>query len=113
MATTFDVTTYPLETSSRFKPSLGTKIDRMSDGSIKVREISSIKPATVSCVFTPQTESESATFLAYLETNKSTEFDIVHNGRTYRGYIDGDSLRAEVTDGILHWWAFDLQGRLV
>lgn len=113
MATTFDVTTYPLETSSRFKPELGTTLDRMSDGTVKLRQTTSIKPAKVTCVFTPQNAASSATFLAYLETNAATEFDIVHNGRTYRGYIDGKSIEPTVTDGILHWWTFDLLGRLV
>ena len=113
MATTFDTTTYPLETSTRFKHGLGTKLDRLSDGSVRSRVTTTNKPIEIQCVFSPQSESDSESFLQYLYDNAGTEFDITHNGKTYRGFIDGDSLDNSVTEGVIYWWSFTLSGNAV
>lgn len=111
MATDFDLDTYPLETRTRCKPSLGTKLDYLSDRSVRLRAITNLKPIKIACVFCPQSQFESSAFQTYLQANATTELNIPHNGRTYRGYIDGDSLDTNVTHGVIHWWAFDFIGR--
>jgi len=111
--TAFDTTTYPLETSTRFKPSLGTKLDRLTDKSLRLRVLTTLRPMTIRCVFSPLSESSSEAFLQYLYTNAVTELDITHNGVTYRGYIDGDSLDCGASDGVLLWWSFDFEASAV
>lgn len=113
MATTFDITTYPLETSTRLKRGLGTKVDRMSDGSVRSRVMTTNYPVDIQCTFTPQFETEAAAFISYLTTNAATEFDITHNGITYRGFIDGETVEANITDGVIHWWSFTFIGNAV
>lgn len=113
MATDFDLDTYPLETRTRFRHGLGTKVDRLSDKSVRARVITTNKPIQIQCVFCPQTEAESAAFLDYLEANAATEFNIPHNGKTYRGFIDGDTLDNTPSHGVIHWWVFTFEGNLV
>lgn len=106
MATDFDVTTYPLETNTKFKPSLGTKLDKISGGGRRLRVLTTTKPMQITCVFNPQSATASNAFLTYMRDNAATQFNITHNSRTYRGYIDGDSLDCGISDGVLHWWSF-------
>jgi len=113
MATTFDLATYPLETKTKFKPSLGTKLDKMSDGAVRCRTLTTLKPMDISCVFCPQDEAESVAFEAYLYANAAIEMDIIHNTKTYRGYIDGESVDKGVSNGVTHWWSFAFAGRAV
>jgi len=110
MATAFDVTSYPLETSTAFKPNLGTKLDRLSDKSVRLRTLTTLKPFDIQCRFCPLSEADSSAFETYLYTNAATEFDIPHNGKTYRGFVDGDTVTKDVTGGVVHWWAFDFRG---
>lgn len=113
MATDFDVTTYPLETNTRFRHSLGTRLDRMTDGSVRSRVLTTNKPVDIQCAFCPQSEAESEAFLNYLHANAATQFNIPHNGKTYTGFIDGDTLELTPTDGVIHWWTFTFSGNAV
>ncbi len=113
MPTTFDLSTYPLETATAFKPSLGTKLDSMSDGEVRSRTLTTLKPIKINCVFCPQDEAQSASFESYLYANAATHFDIPHNSKIYRGYINGDSLDKSVSNGVTHWWSFEFAGKLV
>lgn len=109
----FDVDTYPLETATQFAPRLGTVLDEMSDGSLRLRVVSTNKPIAITCVFCPMTASQSQAFESYLYDNAATSFEITHNSKTYSGYIDGDSLQKDVSGGALHLWTFVLKGVLV
>jgi hypothetical protein len=113
MATDFDVTTYPLETSTAFNHGLGTRLDRMDDGTVHSRTISSQKPVRINCAFNPQTDTSSEAFLQYLYDNAATEFNVTHNGKTFTGYLDGESVQEGITDGTLHWWTFAIEGNAV
>lgn len=103
----FNETDYPLEKRTRFKLSLGTKVDRAGDNSPRIRSVSDVNPADLACKFTPMSESDSEAFWTYLQSVRLTELDISHNGRTYRGYIDGSSLKQYEDNGVLQYWAFD------
>lgn len=110
MATTFPLDLYPLDTKTKFKPNLGTKLDRLSDGTVRSRVTTTERPITIQCVFSPQSAADSEAFLEYLYTNTAMQFDLPHNGVTYRGYIDGETLDNSPSSGILHWWTFVFEG---
>lgn len=109
MATAFDVTTYPLETSTGFNSGLGTRTDRTASGGVRIRKVSSSRPALIRCEFIPLFETESDSFWGYITANEMTEFDIAHEGRTYRGYIDGETVQNSPRDGVLSVWSFDFE----
>lgn len=111
--TDFDTTTYPLETSTRFRPDLGTEIDQLDDGTYQLRVLTTLRPIVISCMFTPQSETVSGAFETYLYDNCATLLDIVHNGKTYRGYIDGKTVDKSVSDGTTHWWSFEFKAESV
>lgn len=113
MATDFDVTTYPLETSTSFKHGLGTRLDRTTDSGVRLRVLTTNKPVRINCIFTPQIEATSEAFLQYLYDNAATEFNIPHNGKTYTGFIDGESLDNTVSDGFINYWSFSFEGNAV
>jgi hypothetical protein len=113
MPTTFDFDTFPLETKTKFTPRLGTKLDVMTDGTPRLRVLTTLKPIDINCVFSPQSEEQSAAFESYLYDNAAIEFDIPHNSKTYRGYIDGDTLDKSISNGVTHWWSFTFVGRAV
>ena len=110
MATTFNLTTYPLDDSTRFSVDVMTITDQMDSGAVSVRVMSNDTYGNLRCVFSPMTESQSANFHSYLITNRATEFDIAYNGKTYRGYIDGRSIDYRVRYGEFHFWSFDFRG---
>lgn len=111
--TAFDTDNYPLDTATKFKPGLGTKLDQMDDGSVHLRVLTTLRPIEIGCVFSPQSEEHSAAFETYLYDNAAIEFDIVHNGKTYRGYIDGETVDKSVSHGVVHYWAFTFKGEAV
>lgn len=113
MATAFDVTTYPLDTQTGFKMDLGTRVNRAADGTPTLRVMKPAQPASLRCIFMPQTQAASQSFWTYLVNNRATEFDIVHNGRTYRGYIDGETLEQEEKNGVWQYWAFNFEAIIV
>jgi hypothetical protein len=110
--TDFDVTSYPLEISTRFSPSLGTKIDVTSDGTPRSRTLTSVRPIKINCVFNPLSAAASEEFEDYLYANAAVELDITHNGKIYRGFIDGDSVDKQLA-GPFHLWTFSFMGRAV
>ena len=78
----------------------------MDDGSFRLRTLTTVQPTVITCVFSPMTESQSSDFETYLYSVAGTELDITHNGKTYRGYIDGKTVDKAISDGALHWWSF-------
>ncbi len=107
----FDLDTYPLETATSFNPNLGTVVDQMDDLTFRLRQLTSTRPSIIRCAFSPLSEDKSASFETYLYLNAAEEIYIIHNGKTYAGYIDGGSVSKSVTDGSLHWWSFDFYGK--
>lgn len=98
MATTFDLTTYTLEDRTRFSDEPTAAHDIMDDGSMRVRELRDSEYRLFRCTFTPRLGADADTLVQYLRGNVSTEFDLVHEGTTYRGYFMGKADTAH-TDG--------------
>lgn len=113
MATVFDQTTYPLNTDTSFKPILGTKVDRMDDGTPRLRVLSNIKATDIECVFSPQSEAQAAAFETYLYSVAAIYLSIVHNTKVYEGFIDGESVDMSVSEGVLLHWSFTFIGKRV
>ena len=113
MATTFPVSTYPLSDRSRFEDDHTIARDMMSDGTMKVRVLGSQTFRTINCVFEHLSTTTFDTFMAYLRTNRATEFDLsiafASPQETITGYIWSDP-RVTVTEGDLYTVSFDLRG---
>lgn len=116
MATTFPLSTYPLSDKTRVSDDQVVSRESMDDGFPRIRVLGSNTFRVISCVFENFTEAQASAFEDYLNTNRSTEFDIVLDSQspttTYRGYIWTDP-RATVTQGV--WWnyTFDFRGQVV
>jgi hypothetical protein len=89
MATTFDVTSYPLEASTRFIHQPRVARDTLDDGSPRIRVLGD-EYAEIDLVFEPMNATTAQAFEGYIYTNIATEFDITHRGATYRGYLWSD-----------------------
>jgi len=113
MATTFPLSTYELDgNETTFLDGLNVERDIMDDGTPRVRVMGADVFRTINCVFPGLSETSVATFEAYIATNRATEFDMVINGNTYRGYI-WSAVRTGVSDGILHKRSFDFYGKAI
>lgn len=98
MATTFDLTTYALEDRTRFSDEPTAAHDVMDDGSLRVRVLRDTEYREFKCIFTPRAGADVDTLVQYLRANVATEFDLVHEGTTYRGYFMGKADTSH-TDG--------------
>lgn len=112
MATTFPLSTYPLEDRSTFVDEYRVSRDVLDDGSMSLAVLGDTHYRLVRCVFSPLTAATSATFETYLQTNRSTEFDLVYQGITYTGYIWSD-IRTEPLEGALTRVSFDFRGEVI
>jgi hypothetical protein len=90
MATTFPTSTYPLEDSSNAVDRHGVVYDVMDDGTPHVRELSTSSYREISCKVVPLLIADAETLMAYMRSNRTTEFDLTAGGDTYRGYLWGD-----------------------
>lgn len=76
MATTFPVSTYPLNDRTRITGAKPVKRDIMDDGTPRFRSLGDGNYRMLRIVFNPLTEQEMQDLLDYLNTNKATEFDV-------------------------------------
>lgn len=88
MATTFNLTTYPLDDSTSFRDIDGTRLTVFDDETVALQDTGN-EAREIRCKFSPMSAADGQTLVAYLRTNKATEFDIVIEGITYRGYFYG------------------------
>lgn len=116
MATTFDLTTYPLSDRSRFVDDHTVARDLLDDGTMRIRVLGASTFRIIRCVFEHLTEADAATFEAYLITNRATLFDMVFPFdspvTTYQGYI-WSTPQNTVTNGTFHVVSFDFRGVVV
>lgn len=113
MATTFPVSTYPLSDRTRILPQQNIARDMLDDGTPRVRQFSATNHCTVNCVFEYVTGDTVDALLAYLNTNKTTEFDLVIPFSspvvTVTGYLWSDP-DVTVTEGKLYTVSVDIYG---
>lgn len=112
MATTFDLTTYPLQDATQFGHRLSGMVDIMDDGTLRYRSLSSDSFAEIRCRFEPMSAATSAAFETYITNNSATEFEITYNSKTWRGYIDPRTPLMS-TEGPWHTWSFNFKGKAV
>ena len=101
---------FPLTDKTKFKFLGNTVVDRMSDGTVKSRQMTTAIPVNLSVDLAPMEEPVSLYFNAYINASNATEFAIPHNGRTYTGYIQQGSLDCSVQYGNMYYWTFNLLG---
>lgn len=111
MATTFDVTSYPLDAATRFSHQPRVARDVLDDGSPRVRVLGD-DYAEIDLVFEPMDSSTAQAFEGYIYTNIATEFDITHRGATYRGYLWSD-LQTDESLGRLTVFTIRFRGKRV
>jgi hypothetical protein len=86
MATTFDLTSYPLSSDTKVQSQPPIVRDVMDDGSPRIRVMGN-EHATIQLFFNPMDASTAQAFEDYISVNFATEFDIDVNNQTYRGYL--------------------------
>lgn len=116
MATPFPQSTYTISDRTQFNDDHVVARDLLDDGSMRLRVLGDSSYQIIRCVFEHMTESSADTFIKYLRSNKTTEFDMTFAfnspSSVYRGYIWSDP-RDSVTDGVLHTVSFDFRGAIV
>ena len=108
MATAWPVATYPLADKTAFRFQGNTSLDYMTDGTVRLREVTSTVPASISVRLAPLGDTESEAFENYVWANIATEFEFTLSGATYTGYIDSRTLRHSMRHGVVHFWSFTL-----
>lgn len=106
MATAFD-TTYSISGVSTVSYAGKTKVDRLTDGTPRLRVLSGSIPADLEVEMVPMDSTTSSLFSDYLDSVAAEELYITHNGKTYTGYIQGDSIAWDYSSG-LYVWRFTL-----
>ena len=109
MATAWDTASYPLDGATSFNFGDKNRVDRLADGTVRNRVVTSVKPVVLPVALSPMDEATSAAFQSGVLFSPGTEYAITHNGTTYTGYIVTRSARMKVTGGVLHWWTFDFE----
>lgn len=112
MATTFPLSTYKLDDTTRFADSVRYVRQELDDGTPALAVLGDTRYRVIRCVFGPMYGDTSKTLETYLVDNLGTEFDIVYKSNTYRGYLWSDP-KTEPFDGDMTRVMVDFRGYLV
>jgi len=116
MATTFPVSTYPLEEATRMEDDDPVMLDVLDDGEMRMRVLGNSSFHRVRLAFTPMTPQQKDTFATYIRTNRATEFDLTTDSTSpailYRGYIVPSSTRYNPDNGYYRV-TMDFRGKVV
>jgi len=116
MATTFPVSTYPLEEATRMEDDDPVMLDVLDDGEMRLRVLGTSSYQRIRCSFTPMTPQQKDTFAAYIRTNRAVEFDLTTDSTSptilYRGYIVPATARYNPRSGY-YSVTMDFRGKVV
>ena len=116
MATTFPISTYPLEQATRMEDDDPVVLDVLDDGEMRLRVLGASSFHLVRCAFTPMSPQTKDTFAAYVRANRATEFDLSTDSTSpaiiYRGYIVPSSVRYNPSSGY-YSVTMDFRGKVV
>lgn len=111
MATLFPVDRFPLMQGIEYEDHPRYLRDKLSDGTPRVRQISSQQWRTVPLHFAPMCFAESKELTDYLDANAGTEFVVEQQGGWFQGYL-WDSVDTEY-EGAAVWVTATLYGKKV
>lgn len=112
MATVWPYLFWEMSDKTRVAYQNANRPDRMSDGTVRARQLTRLAPVTLRVRLAPLSADLSQALESYLfdQNRIMDEFIFTYNSRDYTGFIASDTITKRASDGALYWWSFDVIG---